>query len=101
MSYPFESLPENLAAFCAVLRREHRFRVGPGELQDAARALVLANLADERAVRDMLRPVLSGSLDDVRAFDRAFDGFFHAAGSAPLRDALAVSEQRLDSPIGR
>ncbi len=37
--YPFASLPENLTAFCAVLRREHGFRVGPGELHDAARAL--------------------------------------------------------------
>ena len=103
MNYPFESLPENLAAFMAVLRREHRFRVGPRELQDAARALELADLADERVVRDMLRPVLSGTLDEVRAFDPAFDAFFHGTrGGAPPRDALAVNtEQRPDAQVGR
>jgi hypothetical protein len=103
VSFPFESLPENLAAFCAVLRREHRFRIGPRELQDAARALELADLADERVVRDMLRPVLSGTLDEVRAFDPAFDGFFHGIrAGAPPRDALAVSTgQRSDAHVGR
>ena len=52
--YPFASLPENLAAFCGVLRRTHGFRVGPGELQDAARALEVVELSDERAVRHAL-----------------------------------------------
>ena len=47
--YPFASLPENLAVFCGVLRRTHGFRLGPGELQDAARALQVVELADERA----------------------------------------------------
>ena len=37
--YPFASLPENLAAFCDALRRQHGFRIGPGEVHDAARAL--------------------------------------------------------------
>jgi uncharacterized protein with von Willebrand factor type A (vWA) domain len=75
--YPFASLPANLAAFCAELRRDHGFRVGPRELQDAARALQVTPIADEQAVRDALRPVLSRSLEDVRCFDQAFDRFFH------------------------
>jgi uncharacterized protein with von Willebrand factor type A (vWA) domain len=75
--YPFASLPENLAAFCALLRREYRFRIGPGELQDAARALGFAELASEQAVRDVLRPVLAGGFEESRVFDRAFDRFFH------------------------
>ena len=33
LMYPFASLPDNLIAFCAVLRRDHGFRIGPGELQ--------------------------------------------------------------------
>jgi len=87
--YPFSSLPENLAAFCAVLRRDHRFRVGPGELHDAARALDIVDLSDERAVRHALRPILSGTLADASAFDEAFRGFFFPAAAAvpqaPLR----------------
>lgn len=95
MIYPYQGLPENLAAFCAVLRREHGFRVGPRELQDAARAIEISELSDERAVRDALRPVLSGSLDDVRVFDRVFEEFFHgASGGAPPRDALAAPDDR-------
>jgi uncharacterized protein with von Willebrand factor type A (vWA) domain len=74
--YPFASLPENLAAFCEALRRRHGFHIGPGELHDAARALEIVNLADERAVRDVLRPILSSTLDDVTVFDAAFTGFF-------------------------
>jgi uncharacterized protein with von Willebrand factor type A (vWA) domain len=76
LKFPFASLPENLAAFCAELRRAHGFGVGPGELADAARALEIADLEDERAVRDSLRPVLCGRLDEVVLFDRAFDEFF-------------------------
>lgn len=76
MNVPFGSLPENLAAFCDELRRAHDFRVGPRELQDAARALEITRLIDQRAVRDALRPVLCGSLDDVQVFDRAFRAFF-------------------------
>jgi uncharacterized protein len=92
VTYPFESLPENLAAFCAMLRREHRFLIGPRELEDAARALEIAALADEREVRDTLRPVLTASIDDVRVFDRAFDRFFRGqTGGPPSREALSSS----------
>jgi uncharacterized protein with von Willebrand factor type A (vWA) domain len=74
--YPFGGLAENLAAFCAALRREHGFRIGPRELHDAARALDFVELADERAVRHALRPILVGTLDEATAFDAAFTKFF-------------------------
>ena len=76
VTYPFASLPENLAAFCALLRGAYRFRIGPGEMQDAARALTIAGLGSEQAVRDALRPVLAGRLEEAQVFDRAFDRFF-------------------------
>jgi len=83
--YPFASLPDNLAAFCDVLRRTHRFRIGPGELRDAARALELADLASELAVRNTLRPILSANRDEAALFDAAFRRFFvpPAAESSP------------------
>ena len=74
--YPFASLPDNLAAFCETLRRDHGFRLGPGELDHAARALEVVGLADERTVRHALRAVLAGTLDDVSVFDAAFTQFF-------------------------
>jgi uncharacterized protein len=84
--YPYRSLPENLTAFCGVLRHDHGFRIGPRELQDAARALQVAPIGDERAVRNTLRPVLSRTADDSLKFDAAFHAFFYPG---PVRDALA------------
>jgi uncharacterized protein with von Willebrand factor type A (vWA) domain len=83
--YPFASLPENLTAFCGVLRHNHGFRIGPRELQDAARALQVAPIGDELAVRDALRPVLSRTVDDSLKFDAAFRAFFYPG---PVRDAV-------------
>ncbi len=82
MTYPFSSLPENLAAFCGALRRDHRFNIGPRELMDAAHGLEIADIASERAVRNVLRPILSKTYDDIREFDGAFDRFFHGAHDA-------------------
>jgi len=74
--YPFGDLPGNLAAFCGQLRRQHGFRLGAGELRDAARALDVIELADERHVRDALRAILSSSRGTELTFDEAFDRFF-------------------------
>ena len=86
--YPFAGLPENLAAFCTTLRRRHGFRIGPGELRDAARALEVVPLADERAVRHALRPILSGTADDAAAFDPAFTRFFFPGPTGVPQDRL-------------
>lgn len=91
MTYPFASLPENLAAFCAMLRTGYRFQAGPRELHDAARALELADLAAEQSVRDALRPVLASRLEDVRVFDEAFDSFFRPGGTASPAGTPAAS----------
>jgi uncharacterized protein with von Willebrand factor type A (vWA) domain len=74
--YPFASLPENVAAFCRTLRHRHGFRIGSGELHDAARAFDIVDPADEQAVRHALRTILCSSVDDVAVFDRAFTAFF-------------------------
>ena len=95
--YPFASLPENLAAFCAVLRRDYAFRIGPGELHDAARALDVVDLADEQAVRHALRAVLSGTLDDVTVFDPAFAAFFFPGPSGLRQDQLPSTRLDLGS----
>jgi hypothetical protein len=74
--YPFGGLPENMAGFCALLRREYGFRIGAAELIDALRAVGIIDLADERAVRSALRAVLAGTREDAAVFDTAFDRFF-------------------------
>ena len=91
--YPFASLPENLAAFCEALRREHGFRIGPGELHDAARALDVVDLANERAVRHALRPILAGTLDDVTVFDAAFTQFFFPGPAGVPQDQMPATRR--------
>ena len=49
--YPFASLPENLIAFCAVLRRDHGFRIGPGELHGRVTPERLGELAQDWGVK--------------------------------------------------
>lgn len=74
--YPFGHLPGNLAAFCAVLRRDHGFRLGPGTVADAARALDVVDIIDETRVRHALRVVLASDASTAAAFDDAFHAFF-------------------------
>ena len=92
--YPFASLPENLAAFCGILRRTHGFRVGPGELQDAASALEVVELSDERAVRHALRPILTSARAELPVFDRAFTEFFFPRDDGRLSEQMTPT--RLD-----
>jgi uncharacterized protein with von Willebrand factor type A (vWA) domain len=75
--YPFSSLPENVAAFGSVLRDDYGFHVGLRQVQDALRVLAIAPIVDERAVRNLWRPILSSTADESALFDRAFDAFFH------------------------
>jgi hypothetical protein len=86
--FPFASLPENLAAFCRILRRHYGFRIGPGELCDAARALEVVALSNEQAVRHALRAILSGTRDDAAVFDRAFAEFFFPGRAGPGQDQM-------------
>jgi len=95
--YPFASLPENLIAFCAVLGRDHGFRIGAGEVHDAARALEVVDLPDEHAVRHALRPILSGTLHDVTVFDRAFTDFFFPGPAGVRQDQMPSRESGSDA----
>ena len=92
--YPFASFPENLAAFCRILRRRHGFRIGPGELHDAARALDVVSLANERAVRHALRGILSGTREEAAVFDQAFASFFFPGPAGIPRDEMLPSTRR-------
>jgi uncharacterized protein with von Willebrand factor type A (vWA) domain len=99
--YPFASLPDNLAAFCDALRRRHGFRIGPAELRDAARALDVVDVADERAVRDAFRPILGGTLDEVRAFDAAFTQFFFPGPAGVPQDQMPSTRREPGDADGR
>ena len=97
--YPFGGLPENLASFCALLRHEYGFRIGTGELLDAARALTIIDLTDQESVRAALRTVLAGTRDDVTAFDAAFDRFFLSRPVAPVHETQSAPGE-LEAGLG-
>lgn len=93
--FPFGSLPENLTAFCALLRVEYGFRIGAAELIDALRALDVVRLSNEHAVRSALRTVLAGTRDDVAVFDAAFDRFF-LSGPKRVHDQAFMLERDVE-----
>lgn len=97
--YPFASLPANLTAFCSILRRRYGFRIGPGEVIDAARVLDVVRLADESAVRHALRPILSGAPREAAIFDDAFrEFFFPRAGPAEPSDDVDTPDDAASEP---
>jgi len=92
--YPFGHLQGNLAAFCGVLRRTHGFRIGPGEIRDAARVLEVIDLADEGRVRNSLRTILSSSHATALAFDDAFDAFFFPGPAGVAQQGMPSTDER-------
>jgi uncharacterized protein with von Willebrand factor type A (vWA) domain len=91
--HPAQGLPENLRAFCEVLRRDDGFQLGPGEVADALRALERLGISDAQRVRLGLRLVLCARHEEVETFDRAFDEFFF-----PVTDGVAQPNQPPTEP---
>ena len=96
---PESKLSTRIGAFCAMLRREHGFRIGLGEAQDALRAVEAAGATNPRRFRAALRTVLCGRADDLEPFERAFDDFFLAppgqrSGCAPRHSSAAQAVAR-------
>jgi uncharacterized protein len=74
--FPASSLPENILGFCEILRLEHDFKLGSGEVKDAIRAFELVGVSSVSRARDALRLVLCAKLEDVEVFDSVFKNFF-------------------------
>src|SRR4051812_24227406 len=98
--YPFASLPENLAAFCQRLRHDWGFHLGPAEMRDAARALDLVDLSNERIVRDALRTVLSSTVADTQRFDPAFTSFFFPGPAGVRQDGMPSTRREAGTGNG-
>jgi len=98
--HPFGGLPENLAGFCSLLRREYGFRIGAGELLDAARTFDIVDLSDQRAVRAALRTVLAGTREDVAVFDAAFDRFFLSRSTQDSSDQASALQREPEKGPG-
>src|SRR5262245_7464649 len=97
--YPFGTLPDNLVAFGGFLRDRYAFHVGPREIHDAARAIEIVDLVDERAVRNTLRPILSGTLREATVFDHAFTEFFFPGPEGVPQANLPRPRGQADSDV--
>ncbi len=71
------ALLEKIAAFCEVLRLEHQFKIGVGEVADAICSLEIIDLpAGREVLQSALRIVTCAKLEDLEVFDKAFQHFF-------------------------
>jgi len=64
-----------VAAFCRYLR-EHGFRIGIAEAEDALHALETIGIQHRARVRAGLRAVVCGKREELRTFDQLFEAFF-------------------------
>ena len=107
--FPHRTSTTNLAAFCAMLRRDHRFTIGPGEAQGALWAIAAIGIADQGRVRAALKLVLSATREQAAALDPIFNAFFLPAARDVLQTNLharhthppsaAAPPQAADRPV--
>lgn len=70
------NLAAGVAEFCAHLRREHGFNVGPREAHDAMRAIECVGIERRERVAAALRSVCCSRPEEIEIFDRVFAAFF-------------------------
>jgi len=96
--FPHRTFTANLAAFCALLRRDHDFTIGPGEAEDALRAVAAVGVADQGRVRAALKLVLCATREQAAAFDSIFDAFFQSGARGIRQQNLRPRHTRPPSP---
>jgi uncharacterized protein with von Willebrand factor type A (vWA) domain len=74
-----ETLTARVVEFCAYLRTEHGFSLGPGEVREAVGAIDVVGVEQRARVAAALRAVCCGRFDEIEPFDRAFATFFTSA----------------------
>ena len=93
--YPALNLPDNILEFCALLRLEQRFKIGPAEVADALRSLEALGLHDLERSKSALRLVLCAKLEEVAKFDAAFEAFFFPEVQGQPQDLPDIKQRRV------
>lgn len=86
-----DDLAANVVRFCAHLRTELGFLVGPRETQQALRAIEAVGIDDRARVAAALRAVCCSRFEEIEPFEHAFAVFFN---SKPLGIAQPKQIQR-------
>jgi uncharacterized protein with von Willebrand factor type A (vWA) domain len=92
---PADSLVRHVVVFGRVLR-EAGLEVGPGRIADALRGLDTVELARQEDVYWTLRQTIVSKVEDLEAFDRAFEAWFLRSLLKPPRH----EDERLPPPDG-
>ena len=80
------TLDASIRTFCATLRREHAFPLGPGETLLALQAVRAVGISQVGRVRAALRTVCCSRAEHLAVFDLAFDAhFLRSTGPRPVR----------------
>ncbi|NJK46563.1 MAG: VWA domain-containing protein [Pleurocapsa sp. SU_196_0] len=98
MTVPTADFPSVFREFCAMLRDEHGFRLGVGEIRDALHSLEIIGVHDLETVRSALRLVLCARLEERAVFDAAFQTFFFPASAGASQTALPPTEPPRSRP---
>lgn len=85
-SYAPATLDASIHTFCATLRREHAFPLGPGETLLALQAVRTVGVSQVGRVCAALRTVCCSRAEHLAVFDLAFDAhFLRSTGPRPVR----------------
>jgi uncharacterized protein len=95
-----DDLVSKMVDFCAHLRREHAFNIGPGESLEAVAALEIVGVRDRMRVAAALRAICCSRAEDLEPFARTFARFFASAtpGARQPRHARRERPESRDAP---
>lgn len=89
-------LASSIVEFCARLRSDHGFALGPRETRDAMRTIETLGIRERARVAGGLRAVCCGRRDEIPVFDRAFNAFFSSGPLGELQPAHAPRRGHAD-----
>ncbi|MEY4531504.1 MAG: hypothetical protein RLZZ156_2225, partial [Deinococcota bacterium] len=89
------SLLEKITAFTEILRSDHQFKIGVGEVLDALRSLEIVGVWQSQVLfQSALRVVLCAKFEDIVIFDAAFQAFFFPERFGVRQSLLPLDERK-------
>jgi uncharacterized protein len=95
-----DDLVSKVVEFCAYLRREHAFNIGPRESLEALEALEIVDMRERSRVGAALRAICCSRPEEIEPFVRAFAIFFtsETLGARQPRRARRERPESRDAP---
>jgi uncharacterized protein with von Willebrand factor type A (vWA) domain len=91
-----DDLVSKMVEFCAHLRREHAFNIGPRESLEALKALEIVDARERSRFAAALRAICCSRPEEIEPFARAFAAFFTSATQG-VRQPRRARRERAES----